>query len=71
MLSALQKLGETLTAPELQFLEANASALMKNFDVVYDEGTCCLSYVFIFMQFSTLLVLINITDEEVSILSFS
>lgn len=37
VLSALQRLGETLTTSELQFLEAHASTLMKNFDVVTDE----------------------------------
>lgn len=37
VLSALQKLGETLSPSEMQFLEANASTVMKNFDVVTDE----------------------------------
>ena len=37
VLSALQRLGETLSTTELQFLEAHASAVMKNFDVVTDE----------------------------------
>lgn len=37
MLSALQKLGEILSPTEMQFLEAHASTVMKNFDVVSDE----------------------------------
>ncbi|XP_063879720.1 protein LZIC-like [Scylla paramamosain] len=37
VLSALQKLGETLSPTEMQFLEAHASTVMKNFDVVTDE----------------------------------
>ncbi|XP_071515677.1 protein LZIC-like isoform X3 [Panulirus ornatus] len=37
ILSALQKLGESLAAPEQSFLDVHASSLMKNFDQVTDE----------------------------------
>ncbi|KAK4305907.1 hypothetical protein Pmani_022223 [Petrolisthes manimaculis] len=38
VLSALQKLGETLTAAEQQFLDSHATTLMKNFDKVTDDA---------------------------------
>lgn len=37
ILSALQKLGESLTAAEQTFLDSHASVLMKNFDQITDE----------------------------------
>ncbi|KAK3875863.1 hypothetical protein Pcinc_019293 [Petrolisthes cinctipes] len=38
VLSALHKLGETLTAAEQQFLDSHATTLMKNFDKVTDDA---------------------------------
>lgn len=52
MLSALQRLGETLTTSELQFLEAHASTLMKNFDVVTDDEG---QYLFLYFSSTDLL----------------
>nr|XP_053649884.1 protein LZIC-like [Cherax quadricarinatus]XP_053649885.1 protein LZIC-like [Cherax quadricarinatus]XP_053649887.1 protein LZIC-like [Cherax quadricarinatus] len=37
ILSALQKLGETLAATEQSYLDSHASSLMKNFDQITDE----------------------------------